>query len=79
VSEEIWKHLDELHGRLEGLGDDADAAELKERVAGYKENPDDDPDFTERLRESAVGFEMAHPELSRFIEGVVDLLTASGI
>ena len=79
VSEEIWKHLDELHGHLEDLGDDPDADELRRRLAGYRENPEDDPDFTDRLKESALSFEVSHPELSRFITGVVDVLSAAGI
>lgn len=77
--------LGELTIRLRELigEENAEAVALREAIDAYvasqEPSREDHDSLVERLREAALRYEASHPTLSRYVAGVVDSLTASGI
>ena len=82
MSEDVSRHLDELHEHLEGVDeqDHPEAADLKAAVAAYDAAAAEEHEgFLDHLRDSALRFETSHPAVSNAIARVIDSLTAAGL
>jgi hypothetical protein len=75
---ELRSQLEDLARRLH-LVDDDKARTLGADVQRSLERDEDHQELGDRLTESAVHFESAHPELAAVLRRVADALAASGM
>ena len=75
---DLRSQLEDLARRLHLMEGDDNASALQRDVQRSLDE-DNHEDLSDRLTESAVHFETAHPELAAVVRRVADALAASGL
>jgi len=88
VSQPLREPLEHLHRELgEANAEEANTSllDLQRDTSATLERPDphaalaDDPSFRGRLEEALRRYEASHPDLTRAVQNLLDVLTANGL